>query len=115
MGTFLDPNFETIVQRERFKTEKVLKDDFAIVDFLGKGGFGKVFLVKKLGTKEYYAMKTIKKAKIKDCDLIEQTMNERKILELVDSPFIVKLLYSFQTKQKLFLVIDYCPGGEFYF
>ena len=49
----------------------MLKDDFAIVDFLGKGGFGKVFLVKKLGTKEYYAMKTIKKAKIKDCDLIE--------------------------------------------
>ena len=42
-------------------------------------------------------------------------MNERKILEKVSSPFIVKLNYAFQTHKKLFLVLDYCPGGELFF
>lgn len=42
-------------------------------------------------------------------------MNERNILEQVSSPFIVKLNYAFQTPKKLFLVLDYCPGGELFF
>lgn len=30
----------------------------------------------------------------------------------MDHPFIVKLRYAFQTHDKLFLVSDYCPGGD---
>jgi len=33
----------------------------------------------------------------------------------VNHPFLVKLKYAFQTKKKLHLVIDYCPGGELFF
>jgi serine/threonine protein kinase len=34
---------------------------------------------------------------------------------MMDHPFILKLKYSFQTKEKLYLIIDYCPGGELFF
>jgi serine/threonine protein kinase len=46
---------------------------------------------------------------------VEHTLTERKILEKINHPFIVKMRYAFQTEKKLFLVLDYCPGGELFF
>eukprot|EP00438_Fugacium_kawagutii_P031867 Skav224120 [mRNA] locus=scaffold2427:276419:283722:- [translate_table: standard] len=37
------------------------------------------------------------------------------VLEHVSHPFIVSLHYAFQTPKKLYLVLDYCPGGELFF
>lgn len=40
---------------------------------------------------------------------------EREILEKIDSPFIVKLHYAFQTEAKLYFVMDFLNGGELFF
>jgi serine/threonine protein kinase len=37
------------------------------------------------------------------------------ILEKISNPFIVKMKFAFQNEKKLFLVLDYCPGGELFF
>lgn len=37
--------------------------------------------------------------------------NERKILSLVDSPFVVCLKYAFTSKEDLFLILDLMRGG----
>lgn len=42
-------------------------------------------------------------------------MSERQILEMVDSDLVVKMFYAFQTKEKLFYILEYCPGGELFF
>jgi serine/threonine protein kinase len=61
-------------------------------------------------------MKAIKKKNItQDQKKIEYIWNERKILEDIDNPFIVKMRYAFQTTTKLFYILEYCPGGELYF
>jgi serine/threonine protein kinase len=39
-------------------------------------------------------------------------LTESNILSITNHPFIVKLYYSFQTKDKLFLIFDFCPGGD---
>ncbi len=39
-------------------------------------------------------------------------MTERNVLSITSHPFIVKLRYAFQTKDKLFMILDYCPGGD---
>ena len=39
-------------------------------------------------------------------------MTERNVLSITSHPFIVKLNYAFQTNDKLFLILDYCPGGD---
>ena len=39
-------------------------------------------------------------------------MTERNVLSITSHPFIVKLNYAFQTSDKLFLILDYCPGGD---
>jgi len=42
-------------------------------------------------------------------------MAERRILESVNDPFIVKMDYAFQSENKLFFCLEYCPGGELFF
>ena len=39
-------------------------------------------------------------------------MTERNVLSLTNHPFIVKMNFAFQTPDKLFLILDYCPGGD---
>ena len=82
---------------------------------IGKGSYGKVLLVKKNNEKKVYAMKVLKKKQMIKRNQVEHIKAERKIMELVDHPFIVKLKYAFQNPQKLYLVMDYCPGGELFF
>jgi protein-serine/threonine kinase len=39
-------------------------------------------------------------------------MTERNVLSVSNHPFIVSLQYAFQTEDRLFLVMEYCPGGD---
>ena len=57
-------------------------------------------------------MKVLTKAKIMGHNLTRYAMTERNVMSVVDHPFIVKLNYAFQTQEKLFLILDYCPGGD---
>jgi len=45
-------------------------------------------------------------------NILRYAMTERKILSTVNHPFIVKLRFAFQSPDKLYLVMDYCPGGD---
>ena len=62
-----------------------------------------------------YAMKILRKSHLVRRRQIERTKTERKVLARLDHPFLMKLYYAFQTTEKLFLVLDYCPGGELFF
>lgn len=103
---------------DRASVSKIGKSDFIIASVIGKGAYGKVFLVKKTtgpDSGNYYAMKVLRKAHIilhsKDT---EHTKTERAILEEVRHPFIVRLFYAFQTDSKLYLILDYASGGELF-
>lgn len=60
-------------------------------------------------------MKILKKSHLVRRRQIERTRTERKVLSAVNHPFIMKLHYAFQSPDKLYLVLDYCPGGELFF
>ncbi|KAJ2873809.1 hypothetical protein FB639_004170, partial [Coemansia asiatica] len=90
-------------------------DDFSVLKLIGKGGYGKVYLVRHKLTHRYYAMKVLRKASI----LLQRrqitfTMTERSILSEVQHPFIVKLYYAFQSNSKLYLIMEYVAGGELF-
>jgi len=44
--------------------------------------------------------------------LIRYAQTEKNVLAQVNHPFIVKLHYSFQSGENLFMVLDFCPGGD---
>lgn len=106
---------------------KIGPADFEILRVVGKGAFGKVFQVrKKTGDgkeKEggggsgdgIYAMKVMRKDTIIKKKHVDYMKAERDILTKVVHPFIVQLRYSFQTKSKLYLILDFMNGGHLFF
>merc|ERR1719375_1000080 len=71
-------------------------------------------LVRRKENTQLYAMKVLKKKQIIQENQVGGTKSERSILSTIDHPFIVKLHRSFQDAQKLYLVIEYCPGGDMF-
>lgn len=84
-------------------------DQFEPLGFLGQGEFGEVFLVEHRDSHRLFAMKRIAKS---GKDLSTYIKTERAVLEKLQHPFIVKLHWAFQTASHLYLVLDYCPGGD---
>ena len=62
-----------------------------------------------------YAMKILKKRAIIARNQVEHTRAERKILQSLQHPFLMTLRYAFQSKEKLYFVLDYYQGGELFF
>lgn len=81
---------------------------FQPIGFLGKGAFGEVFLVKHKPSGELFALKSIEKGR----DMKQYLQTERNVLARLDHPFIVRLHSAFQTASHLYLVVDYCAGGD---
>lgn len=105
----------TIFQRGLKKDEKPAGlETFEVVKVIGKGSFGKVFLVQKKDTKAVYAMKSLRKDVILDYDQIESTMLEKDILQKADHPFLVGMEFVFQTDLKIFFVMKFVRGGELF-
>ncbi|RYY31819.1 hypothetical protein EON62_06160, partial [archaeon] len=100
---------------ERLARGEVGVDDFELLKVLGKGSFGKVFLVRLIHTGELYAMKVLKKKEVVRRRQVEHTKAERRIMGGIDHPFIVSLRFAFQSADKLYMVTDYCRGGELFF
>eukprot|EP01117_Protostelium_nocturnum_P020434 TRINITY_DN918_c0_g2_i1.p1 TRINITY_DN918_c0_g2~~TRINITY_DN918_c0_g2_i1.p1 ORF type:complete len:455 (-),score=106.78 TRINITY_DN918_c0_g2_i1:124-1488(-) len=95
--------------------DKVSVEDFDLLNLLGKGSFGKVMQVRKKDTGRIYAMKVLDKKHILDHGEVVHTRSEKNILQKVHHPFLVNLVYSFQTTDKLYLVMDFVNGGEMFF
>mmetsp|Transcript_46124 Transcript_46124/g.51579 ORF Transcript_46124/g.51579 Transcript_46124/m.51579 type:complete len:678 (+) Transcript_46124:142-2175(+) len=88
---------------------------FKMIKVIGKGSFGKVFLVKEIKTSQMFALKVLKKDNIIKRNQVEHTKTERSVLGYVSHPFIVGMNMAFQSRDKLYFVLDYCAGGELFF
>lgn len=88
-------------------------NDFDIIKPISKGAFGSVFLAKKRTTGDYYAIKVLKKSDMIAKNQITNVKAERMILMTqTQSPFVVKLFFTFQSADYLYLVMEYLPGGD---
>lgn len=78
--------------------------------------YGKVTLCRHVDSRKLYAMKVLKKASlfVHGKKNVEYMKTERQILEEVRHPFIVQLMYAFQTDERLFLILEYAVGGELF-
>ncbi|RHY38389.1 hypothetical protein DYB38_009529, partial [Aphanomyces astaci] len=110
-------NLQAMMQREQ-EARPLGIDDFDLIKVVGRGAFGKVMLVRKKNGKNagaIYAMKILKKMHIIQNDQVENTKAEQHILKEINHPYVVRLRYAFQNPDKLYLVMDYYPGGSMYF
>ncbi|KAH6601160.1 hypothetical protein BASA50_001839 [Batrachochytrium salamandrivorans] len=86
--------------------------DYEIIKPISKGAFGSVYLAKKRATGDYFAIKSIKKADMVAKNQVMNIKSERMILTQLDSPYVVKLYYSFQSREHIYLVMEYLNGGD---
>ena len=89
-------------------------EDFDLLKVVGKGSFGKVMQVMKKDTQRIYALKTIRKQHIISRSEVAHTLAERSVLAQINNPFIVPLKFSFQSPEKLYLVLAFVNGGELF-
>ncbi|KAG7665221.1 uncharacterized protein J8A68_001277 [[Candida] subhashii] len=95
--------------------------DFEPIKVLGQGSYGKVLLVREKSTGRLFAQKQLKKVSliINESNTIHEknytrTLNEKEILSKVNHTNIVKLYYTFQDNDKVYLILEYLQGGELF-
>ena len=86
--------------------------DFEIIEAINQGGFGRVYLVKKKSTDDYFALKKIYKSYIKKKNLFNLVENEKTILNNINNDFVVKCYYSFSDQDYIYFVMEYLNGGD---
>jgi serine/threonine protein kinase len=52
--------------------------------------------------------------RIVDAKQVEHVRNEKKILSIVDHPFLVRVQWTHHTNALLYLLLEYLPGGELF-
>ena len=80
---------------------------------LGKGKFGQVKLgIHKVSGKQV-AIKIINKKYVKDMEF-EQIKSEIDILKIAKHPNIIKLYDVFENEKYIYIMMEYCPGGDLF-
>jgi serine/threonine protein kinase len=93
---------------------------FEKVELLFHYSYGKVYKVKlkknhikEFNIKsEFLILKRIKKKEINRLKQLKFVEDEINLISQCDCPYILKILFSFQDKKYIYMVKEYCPGGN---
>ncbi|KAH7112896.1 kinase-like domain-containing protein [Dendryphion nanum] len=98
-------------------SQTLRQEDFELIKTLGTGTFARVWLVRLQDEREkdqkVFALKVLRKVDVIRLKQVEHVRNERNVLAAVAGhPFITTMVASFQDHDSLYMLLDYCPGGE---
>eukprot|EP01084_Bolivina_argentea_P142977 251150_1 len=100
------------LRNERANKLKTFPSDFKIIKIIGKGAFGEVRIVRHKHNNKIFAMKTMLKKMMIAKDQLGHIVAERDIMVDSNNPYLVTLYYAFQDANFLYLVMEYCGGGD---
>jgi len=111
-------NGNSIESKRELENRYVTPRDFELLRVIGLGSFGKVLQVRNKLNQDVLAMKVMSKRLLLRKDgktsYVDNIQVEKRVMSKIQHPFIVTMHCSFQTKTKLFLVMDYLAGGELF-
>ena len=100
-------------QKSRKIREKQTIREYESLKIIGRGAFGEVHVCREIKTGKIYAVKKIKKDVLLQKNQVIHIRSEQQIMSKIKSPWIVDLKASFQEDDYLFLVMEFCQGGDF--
>ncbi|KAL7131117.1 hypothetical protein ABFS83_13G177400 [Erythranthe nasuta] len=89
--------------------------DFSVVRQIGSGDIGRVYLCRLRGAEDegrLYAMKVVDKDVLALKKKTQRAETERKIMRLLDHPFLPTLFAEFEASHFSCVVMEYCSGGD---
>ncbi|KAM9306201.1 G protein-coupled receptor kinase 5 isoform 2-T3 [Pholidichthys leucotaenia] len=104
--------FDRFLQWKMLERQPITKHTFREYRLLGKGGFGEVWACQVRATGMMYACKKLEKTHVKKWKAEAMALNEKQILEELDSRFVVNLAYAYETKHSLCMVLTMMSGGD---
>ncbi|GMR61669.1 hypothetical protein PMAYCL1PPCAC_31864 [Pristionchus mayeri] len=114
--SFLDsPYYHRYLQWKWLERRPVDKHTFRLYRVLGKGGFGEVCACQVRASGKMYALKKLEKKRVKKRHAETLSLNEKQILQKINSAFVVSLAYAYETKDALCLVLTLMNGGDLKF
>jgi protein-serine/threonine kinase len=105
----------------RLRRVKLCESSFDKLKRVGGGAFGEVWLTQLRGSTQVFAMKKMAKSAVVQRGKAEYIRAERDALAAgssvvpaagASSPWVVRLFYSFQDRDYLYLVMEFVPGGD---
>nr|XP_020754679.1 serine/threonine-protein kinase Nek5 isoform X6 [Odocoileus virginianus texanus] len=86
-------------------------DQYDVIEAIGEGAFGKAYLAKRKPDSEHCVIKEINFEKM---PLQEKEASKKEVILLakMKHPNIVTFFSSFQENNRLFIVMEYCDGGD---
>ncbi|CAG8502398.1 6820_t:CDS:2 [Paraglomus brasilianum] len=92
---------------------------YRLIQPLGNGSYAVVYMVHSSKDNKLYALKCLSKANLSEYHLSvqrnEATLHQRLTSGRVKHENLVTLNYSFETRDWLFLVLEYCEGQDLYY
>ena len=106
-------NMGRILRRSDPETTKCKIKELSVLGKIGKGSFGEVFLVEHQATREQYALKQMTREK-EGSETKKLQDSEWHLMSAIQCPFVVKLFDHWEDEDKVFLLMEYLPGGDLF-
>ena len=104
--------FQNQKNKYRKSREKQSIFEYESLSIIGRGAFGEVHVCREKKTGNIYAIKKIRKNVLEEKNQIIHIRNEQYFMYNVKSEWIIDLKASFQDGDFLYLVMEFCPGGD---
>ena len=91
--------------------EEEYRAEYTVERKVGQGGFGKVYLVRRVGDQEPFAAKCVRARSRRDK---EKARREVEMLQGLDNQFIMRLVGGFESASEVILVTEFLAGGELF-
>ena len=89
-------------------------DDFEIGKPLGRGKFGHVYVAREKKSKYIVALKILYKKQLVKSNVQVQLRREIEIQSHMRHANILQMFGFFDDEEKIYLILEYSPGGELY-
>ena len=91
-----------------------LYSNYELLNYIGKGGFGRVYKVRHKLSNQFRAMKIIKCKADNPHSNSTEILKQINILKTLDHPNIIKIYEFYSTDKYIYIINELCTGGELF-
>ena len=97
----------------KFQSDSFSPKDFEFLESIGQGKNYIIRKAKLLKQDLYCAIKIISKSEVNSVENLQELINEKETLEILDHPGIIKLIGTFGNAENVYFVLEYCENLDF--